>query len=99
MRALAISLAVSLLAGAAAASGGNSLTLASGSAPTSKIIVDSASWSCDGAACVSSGGKAQPALRACKRVVARLGAVSAFTYQGKSLGETELAECNAAARA
>lgn len=99
MRALAITLAVSLLAGAAAASGGNSLTLVSGSAPTSKIIIDSASWSCEGGECVSTGGKAQPALRACKRVAARLGAVSAFTYQGKSLGEAELAECNTAARA
>lgn len=98
MRALALSLAFSLLAGAAAAAGGNSLTLASGSAPTAKIIIDSASWSCDAGACVSSGGKAQPALRACKRVASRLGAVSAFTYQGKSLGEDEIAQCNTAAR-
>ena len=73
------------------------LTLASGvTAPTAGVIVDGAMWRCDTAgACTASGGTAQPATRACRRVVARLGAVSEFAYKGTALTAEQIAACNA----
>ncbi|WP_297804556.1 hypothetical protein [uncultured Brevundimonas sp.] len=71
-------------------------TLADAStAPTTRVIVDGAAWHCQGAECTASGGSAQPATRACKRVVARIGKVSAFTYKGQELTAEQIAACNA----
>lgn len=65
-------------------------------APAGRTIIDGATWRCDGATCSATGGANQPASRACRRVVARFGAVSAFTYKGTALSAEELAVCNAA---
>jgi hypothetical protein len=99
MRALVLSLAFAALAAPALADGGSSLTLTTpGSAPASTII-DGALWSCAGAVCTAGpGGQEQPVLRACRRVVAQLGAVTAFTWQGAALPADKIAACNAAAR-
>lgn len=73
-----------------------SLTLADAAkAPASRVIVDGASWRCEGASCTASGGASQPAARACRRVVAKLGPVTAFSYKGEALDEQALAACNA----
>ncbi|WP_292053752.1 MULTISPECIES: CC_3452 family protein [unclassified Brevundimonas] len=64
-------------------------------APANRIIIDGASWSCNGAECTASGGSAQPATRACRRVVARIGKVSAFAYKGQELTAEQIAACNA----
>ena len=64
-------------------------------APTGRIIVDGASWNCAGATCTASGGANQPATRACRRVVARFGAVSSFSYKGVALTAEQIAACNA----
>lgn len=73
-----------------------SLTLADAAkAPASRVIVDGASWRCEGASCTASGGASQPAPRACRRVVAKLGPVTAFSYKGEALDEQALAACNA----
>lgn len=76
-----------------------SLTLVDAAgAPSSRTIIDGASWRCDPTgACVASGGTDQPAARACRRVVAKLGAVSAFSWKGVALDQAQLAICNAAA--
>lgn len=68
-------------------------------APSSPVIVDGVNWRCDTAgACVGTGrGEEQPATRACRRVVARVGAVSSFTWRGTTLSADQLATCNAAA--
>jgi ribosomal protein S27E len=98
MRAFALSLALTCLsAGAALAQPqGNSLTLQDPSkAPTRVVIVDGAAWKCSAGVCMASGGKAQAADRACRRVVAKVGAVSAFTWQGETLSADALAACNA----
>lgn len=74
-----------------------SLTLVdAASAPSARVIVDGASWRCEPTgACVATGGADQPATRACRRVVAKLGAVSAFSWKGVALNEAQLAACNA----
>ena len=98
MRMLAsLTLALSMVAGAAAAQGptNHSLTLANGANAPSKIIIDGAVWKCGPDACVATGGKSQSADRACRRVVAKLGQVSAFTWRGEQLSDEALAACNA----
>ena len=64
-------------------------------APAARTIIDGASWSCTGATCSATGGANQPATRACRRVVARLGAVSSFSYKGVALSAEQIAACNA----
>lgn len=64
-------------------------------APAGRTIIDGATWRCDGAACSATGGSSQPATRACRRVVARFGAVSAFSYKGDVLSAEQIAACNA----
>ena len=66
------------------------------SAPTGRTIIDGAAWRCEPTgACVATGGSSQPATRACRRVVARLGAVTEFSWKGVTLDEAQLATCNA----
>tara|TARA_R110002167_G_scaffold16669_5_gene64752 strand:+ start:3008 stop:3304 length:297 start_codon:yes stop_codon:yes gene_type:complete len=65
------------------------------SAPSGTTIVDGAAWRCDGAACTATARTSQPATRACRRVVARLGKVATFSYKGVALTAEELAACNA----
>ncbi|TPW01894.1 MAG: hypothetical protein FD125_2338, partial [bacterium] len=63
--------------------------------PATATIIDGASWRCEGATCTASGGANQPATRACRRVVARFGAVSSFSYKGVALSAEQIAACNA----
>ena len=73
-----------------------SATLAdAASAPSGRVIVDGATWRCEGTTCTATGGANQPATRACRRVVARLGEVTAFSWKGTALSAEELAACNA----
>jgi hypothetical protein len=96
MRAFVIAAVLALAAPAVAQTPANSLTLVDASAaPAGRVIVDGAGWTCEGATCTSTGGTNQPAARACKRVVARLGAVSAFTWKGQALSAEQIAACNA----
>lgn len=97
MRAFLIAAALLVAAPAFAQSAGTSATLTDAAkAPASRTIIDGANWRCDGATCTASGGANQPATRACRRVVARFGTVSAFTYKGTTLSAEELTTCNAA---
>ena len=87
------------LAGAASAqTSGASLTLANAAAsPASPVIIDGISWRCETTGACVGRGEEQPATRACRRVVARVGAVSAFTWRGTALSSDQLAACNTAA--
>jgi hypothetical protein len=97
MRAFVLAAALFAAAPALADAPATSLTLADAAkAPTATLIIDGASWRCDGASCTASGGANQPAPRACRRVVARVGQVSAFSYKGVALTAEQLATCNAA---
>ncbi len=96
MRALLIAAALFAAAPALAQAPATSAVLAdAGRAPAAAIIIDGASWRCEGATCTASGGANQPATRACRRVVARFGAVSSFSYKGVALTAEQIAACNA----
>ena len=96
MRALLLAAALFAAAPAFAQSPATSAVLTDGArAPAARIIIDGASWSCTGATCTATGGANQPATRACRRVVARLGAVSSFSYKGVALTAEQIAACNA----
>ena len=96
MRVLLIAAALFAAAPAfAQAPGGSSATLAAAASAPTRTIVDGATWSCEGSTCTASGGASQPAARACRRVVARIGKVSAFTWRGTALSAEQLATCNA----
>ena len=102
MRMLAlVALAGAVIAGPAAAqTPALAFTLQNTAAvPSDPVVVDGVSWRCEAdGACVGAGrGEEQPATRACRRVVARVGAVSAFTWRGTTLSADQLATCNAAA--
>jgi len=97
MRALFIAAALFAAAPALADTPATSLTLVDAAkAPAGRTIIDGAAWRCDGAQCTATGGASQPASRACRRVVAKFGAVAAFSYRGETLDEQALATCNAA---
>lgn len=96
MRALLIAAALFAAAPAFAQTPGTSAVLADAArAPATATIIDGASWRCEGATCTASGGANQPATRACRRVVARFGAVSSFSYKGVALSAEQIAACNA----
>jgi len=96
MRALLIAAALFVAAPAFAQPPVSSAVLTDAArAPAGRTIIDGATWRCDGGACTATGGANQPAARACRRVVARFGAVSAFAYKGVALTAAELATCNA----
>lgn len=98
MRALLIAAALFAAAPALAqpAQAPTRLTLADASkAPTGRTIIDGAQWRCEGATCIATGGNSQPAARACRRVVQRVGAVTAFAWKGVELSAAEIAACNA----
>ena len=98
MRAFVLAAVLALTASPGLAQGnGTSLTLVSGDNAPARTIIDGATWRCAQGVCIASGGSNQPAVRACRRVVTRLGAVSAFSWKGQDLSAEQLAECNTAA--
>lgn len=96
MRALLIAAALLVAAPAVAQTSASSAVLADATkAPAGRTIIDGAAWRCEGTTCTASGGANQPASRACRRVAARFGAVTAFTYKGVALSAEQIATCNA----
>ena len=96
MRALLIAAAMLIAAPAVAQAPASSAVLADAAkAPAGRTIIDGAAWRCEGAACTATGGANQPAPRACRRVVARFGQVSSFSYKGVALTAEQLTACNA----
>jgi len=96
MRAFIVAAALFAAAPAFAQAPATSAVLADAArAPAGRTIIDGANWRCEGATCTATGGANQPASRACRRVAARFGAVSAFTYKGTALTNEEIAACNA----
>lgn len=67
--------------------------------PQAPFIYDGVSWRCGADnVCVGSGGQAQPAARACRRLASRVGvALNSFTYKGVTFTADQLATCNNAA--
>ncbi len=76
---------------------GASLTLTA-PARQADFIIDGAHWTCSGTTCQAASVDDMPALRSCKRIVADIGAVTAFSWHGKALSDADIATCNAKAR-
>lgn len=96
MRALIAAVVLFAASPAFAEAPATSATLAdAATAPSGRVIVDGATWRCEGDACTATGGSNQPATRACRRTVAKIGPVTSFSYKGQSLNEEEIAACNA----
>ena len=101
MRALALAAAL-MLAGTAPAfaqSNASSFTVQNVAfTPSAPVIIDGTNWRCSANnVCVGTGGASQPATRACRRVVAKVGvALASFTYKGVTLTDAQLAACNTA---
>ena len=96
MRALLVAATLFVAAPAFAQSAASSAVLTDAArAPAGRTIIDGAAWRCEGTACTANGGANQTAARACRRVVARFGPVSAFTYKGVALTAEQVAACNA----
>ncbi|HST91411.1 MAG TPA: hypothetical protein VLJ13_04360 [Brevundimonas sp.] len=96
MRALLLAAALFAAAPALAQAPNSSAVFTdAGRNPTGRTIIDGATWRCDGGTCTATGGANQPATRACRRLVARFGPVSAFSYKGVALTTEQLAACNA----
>src|SRR5436190_22909472 len=71
-----------------------------GSAATATASIADASWSCQGDTCVGQADRHNSLdnpVRECKKVVAVLGPVSAYTTQGYKLQDGDLKVCNTAA--
>ncbi len=99
MRAQFLAAVLLVAATPALAQESSSLTLQTPVAKTTQTLIDGVDWTCTGASCVSTpGGQSQSVERACRRVVAQLGPVAAFSWQGRALAPDKLPACNAAAR-
>lgn len=97
MRALLVAAVLLAAAPALADAPANSAVLADAAkTPSGRVIIDGATWRCEGDSCTATGGSSQPATRACRRVVAKLGPVTSFSYKGQALTAEEIAACNAA---
>lgn len=73
------------------------LTLAR-SPPKPEFIIDGADWQCADIICHAAWVDDMPVVRSCQRVAAEMGAVTAFSYRGKTLSPDQLAQCNIRAK-
>ncbi len=67
-------------------------------AKTPTLIQDGAAWRCTGDVCAAPQVKSLPIGRACRKIAAELGAITAFNYRGAELDAAGLADCNTAAK-
>ena len=90
-------IAASALSTAAFAAEGAVLKLKA-PAKVASLIQDGAAWRCTADVCAAPQVKALPIGRACRKVVAELGAVASFNYRGEDLDAAGLADCNTVAK-
>jgi len=71
-------------------------TLAEPVAAPSETVIDGITWRCEDVKCAGRSHRSQvdSQLRECRKLVAALGAVTAFRSRGRSLSTKALAECN-----
>jgi len=91
---------LSLAAGPAFAEGRVSATLETPTAAKTKLIVAHSVFVCDGATCVAGVGHDDAqGLAGCKELARKVGRVSAYSGEFKTLDADALAACNAVAKA
>jgi len=92
----ALALSVFVLAAAPAAAASYSATLVT---PASgRFITGDITWSCGPAACQGSTDESRPVVL-CQSLAKRAGHVDSFLVNGRALSESDLASCNASAKA
>ncbi|MFY8142790.1 MAG: CC_3452 family protein [Caulobacter sp.] len=68
-------------------------------APTTESFIhDGSAWRCVGDTCTTAKARSLPAARACRKLAAQVGELTAFTYRGAAIEGEALAECNTAAK-
>lgn len=95
----ALSVSMSLFAGAAFADGRIAVALENPLAAKTKVVAGGAVFVCEGAECVSTAAPSR-ALTAvsCKALAKEVGRVAAFGGDTKSLDADDLTRCNASAK-
>ena len=94
---IAALIAASAMSSAALAAEGAVIKLqAQAKVPT--LIQDGAAWRCTGDVCAAPQVKSLPIGRACRKVVAELGAVVSFNYRGAELDAAGITDCNTVAK-
>ncbi len=96
--ALATAFAVMSLAGSAFAETSLTATLDTPQATPAKFIVAGAVWNCSGATCVAGVAPDDSAgVSGCKDLAKKMGKISAYAWDQKSLDAKGLDKCNVAA--
>ncbi|MBI1683675.1 CC_3452 family protein [Caulobacter hibisci] len=90
--------AASLVGAAQAATSEGAMLVLKAPPAKAEVIQDGAMWRCTGTVCKAPAVKAMPAGRSCRKIVAELGAVSAFTWRGEALDAAGIDDCNTAAK-
>ena len=99
MRALFLSLAVSLALVGGASAASKAILITPPAKPSARVF-DGRVWHCDGSACQARGrGRSQGVVRECARVARKLGPLLAYARDGVALDEASLQHCNREARA
>lgn len=98
MLVLGVLAAASFVGAAQAASSEGAMLVLKAPPAKAELIQDGAMWRCTGTVCKAPAVKAMPAVRSCRKIVAELGPVSAFTWRGEALDAAGVEECNTAAK-
>lgn len=67
-------------------------------ATTEAFIHDGSAWRCTGDVCTTTKARSLPAARACRKLAAQVGELTAFKYRGEAIEGDELTACNTAAK-
>lgn len=67
-------------------------------ATTASFIHDGSAWRCTGDVCTTTKARSLPAARACRKLAAQVGELTAFKYRGEAIEGDELTACNTAAK-
>jgi len=63
-------------------------------ATTESFIHDGSAWRCTGDVCTTTKARSLPAARACRKLAAQVGELTAFKYRGEAIEGDELTACN-----
>jgi hypothetical protein len=86
------------MAGSAFADGRVTATLDSPQSAQARLIVGPAAWNCEGATCVANGQPEDTAgLGACRDLARKVGRISSYVSDARTLDAAALAKCNKSA--
>jgi hypothetical protein len=91
-------LALSALALTGAPAAAASYSAALGTPTSARFITPDITWNCGPAACQGATEESRPIVL-CQSLAKRVGRIDSFLVDGRALGESDLASCNASAKA